>query len=74
VPKPKKPTVQKKPAQTPGPKAGNVRLVVQVRPDHVEGLVAEANRRREQRGGVRADTSAVVRDALDAYPPLKAKR
>lgn len=44
----------------------HVRLVVQVREDHVQGLVAEAERRRKP-GGVRADVSAVVRDAIDAY-------
>lgn len=61
----------------PGPKvgkrSGNVRLVIQVRPDQVDALVVEATRRRPP-GGVRADTSAVVRDAIDAYPPLKLKR
>jgi hypothetical protein len=56
-----------------GAKAGNVRFVVQVRPDQVDAVVAEATRRRAP-GSVRADTSAVVRDALDAYAPLKSKR
>lgn len=74
MPKSKKPVEKPKTTPSPGPKAGNVRMVVQVRPDHVEAVVAEANRRRELRGGVRADTSAVVRDALDAYPPLKGRK
>jgi len=56
-----------------GAKAGNVRLVVQVRPAQMDALVTEATRRRTS-GGVRADTSAVVRDGLDAYPPLKGNR
>jgi hypothetical protein len=65
-----KPATKKTP-----PAAGkdHVRLVVQVRADQVQGLVAEAERRREP-GQVRADVSAVARDAFDAFLARKAKR
>jgi len=52
--------------------AASRRLVVQVRPDQVDALVTEATRWRTP-GSIRADTSAVVRDALDAYPAQKPK-
>ncbi len=44
----------------------HTRLVVQVRPEHVEALLEEAERRRKP-GQVRADVSAVLRDVLDTW-------
>ncbi len=46
--------------------AEHVRLVVQVRTEQVQQLVSEAERRRKP-GQVRADVSAVVRDAIASY-------
>jgi hypothetical protein len=50
-----------------GPRSGLVRMVVYVRPEQLGAVVAEAQRRSQEKGVVRADSSAVVREALDAW-------
>jgi hypothetical protein len=47
-----------------GPRSGFVRLVSYVTPEQLGTVVAEAQRRAAEKGSVRADASAVVRDAL----------
>ncbi len=56
-----------------GPRSGLVRMVIYVRPEQLGAVVAEAQRRAQERGVVRADSSAVVREALDAWMKRGAK-
>jgi hypothetical protein len=56
-----------------GTTKSHVRLVVQVRQEHVDALIAAAEQRRKP-GQVRADVSAVLRDVLDAWAAVGKRR
>lgn len=55
-----------------GPRSGFLKATFSVTPEQLAAVVTEAQRRAQDRGVVRADASAVVREALDTW--MKRKR
>jgi hypothetical protein len=54
-----------------GKRSGLVKTVIYMKPEHLAALVTEARKRADERGAVRADASAVAREALDAWVKLR---
>jgi hypothetical protein len=50
-----------------GPRSGLAKAMFSLRPDQIEAVQAEAKRRADAAGAFRADASAVVREAIDAW-------
>jgi hypothetical protein len=50
-----------------GKRSGFVKATFSVEPEQLASVVTEAQRRAQERGVIRADASAVVREALDAW-------
>jgi hypothetical protein len=50
-----------------GPVSGLVKATFYVTPEVLAALVTEARKRADERGAVRADASAVAREALEAW-------
>ena len=50
-----------------GPRSGLVKTSLYLKPEHITALVTEARARADERGAVRADASAVAREALEAW-------
>ncbi len=50
-----------------GPKSGLAKTTVYLRPDQLRRLHEEARRRANAAGQLRADASAVLREAVDAW-------
>jgi hypothetical protein len=54
-----------------GPRSGFVKATFSITPEQLAAVVTEAQRRAQERGVIRADASAVVREALDAWAKRK---
>jgi hypothetical protein len=56
-----------KAARKVGPRSGFIKATFSLEPEHLAGIVEEANRRARERGAMRADASEVVREAIVAW-------
>ena len=55
-----------------GPKSGMVKATFSLEPEQLAALLAEAQRRAQERGAMRSDTSEVVRELMAAW--MKGRR